>query len=331
MGRPLPAELAALALLDGATPAQLAAVADQMVRNQAPAGVVLGREGDPGAVFWLILEGEVDVTAAVPGGRRKLARAGAGSVLGELALLRDTPRTATLTTATACRYLSGGRPALDALLAIDAVRSRMRLLASRRLAADLNPVTTELRDGTPVLLRPLLASDRNALDDALHELSHQSLRRRFFSAGTPSPAVVDYLVDIDYVDHFAWAVLDAANHDGLAVARYVRTNASQPAEMAFTTVDRFQRRGLATLLLGTLGVTALEAGVKGLSALVMEDNLAMRRVFARAGARAAFYEPGLLSVTVEVGRAAALVDQPLRHRIAAAVHDVVTAASLALA
>lgn len=322
--------LAGVALLDGAEPAQLATLGELLEPGSAPAGEVLGREGEAGETFWLVIDGTVRVTTRTVHGERLLATVGPGCLLGELALLRGGPRTATLTTATDSLFLIGRRPALHALVAIDAVRARMRRLASARLAADLKPVRTELRDGGAVLLRPLLPADRPALGDALQALSEQSVRRRFFSAVPPAGPLIDYLTDIDYVDHFAWTVLDATSHDGLAVARYVRPDPSAPAEMAFTTVDRHQGRGIATLLLGALGVAAVEAGVAGLEAVVMEDNRAMRAVFARAGGRARFAEPGFLHVDVEPAAAAALLDPGLRGALAVAVHDVVTAASLAL-
>ena len=101
-------------------------------------------------------------------------------------------------------------------------------------------------------------------------------------------------------------------------------------EMAFTTVDPYQGRGLGTLLLGVLGATAVEAGITTLVAHVMEDNIPMRRVFAKAGGNTRFDEPGLVLVSVEPERAAQLLDADVRRRIAESVHDVVTAASLAL-
>ena len=323
-------ELAALPLLAGASAEQVDRLAACMRPGVAAPGEVLGREGEPGEVFWLLIEGCLSVTAGTPSGERVLAEAGPGSIIGELALLRRGPRTATVTAREHCRYLCGRGDAMERLLEIDAVRLRLRRLASSRLAQDVQPVTAALRDGTKVLLRPLLPSDRAALDSALHALSSESVRRRFFSAGTPSQRLVDYLVDIDYVDHFAWVALDAATGEGVAVARYVRERGTPTAEMAFTTVDRFQRHGVGTFLLGALGVAAREAGVSQLVAYVMEDNTAMRAVFAKAGGHTAYDDPGLVQVTVEPARAAELLDPATAGAIATAVHDVVTAASLAL-
>jgi MFS family permease len=55
-------------------------------------GDVVMREGDPGDHYLLIAEGEVDVSA----GGRHLRTCGAGDGVGEIALLRRVPRTATV-------------------------------------------------------------------------------------------------------------------------------------------------------------------------------------------------------------------------------------------
>ncbi len=319
-------ELAALPLLSGTPVERLAAAALHLRPCTAPAGEVLGREGEPGEVFWLLLEGRVAVSI----GGRHVADAGPGSILGELSLLRNQPRSATVTAEEDCRFLCGGTAALEELLEAASVRSRLRRLASSRLAQDLRPVRFELADGTPVAVRPLLPSDRAAIDTAIENMSRESIRRRFFSAGTPSKALVDYLIDIDYVDHFAWVVLDELTGAGMATGRYVRRPGDPEAEMAFTTVDSYQGRGLGTFLLAAVGVAACEAGVERLVAHVMEDNTPMRRVFAKAGGTSSFDEPGLVLVSVDPLRAASLLEPAIRTLIADAVRDVVTAASLAL-
>jgi CRP-like cAMP-binding protein len=319
------APLAGLPLLEGAAADQLNQIAAHMSLEAVPAGTILGREGDPGDKFWLLIDGRVSVTTI----RRHLADAGPGSILGELAVLRGAPRTATITAVTECCFATGGRDALEKLLDVGAVRNRVRRLASARLAADLRPVHATLKDGQGIIIRPLLPADRKALDEALSGLSIDTIRRRFFSVSRPTEALVDYLVDIDYVDHFAWVVLANKTFTGLAAARYVRTTRTE-AEVAFTIVDEYQRRGLGTFLLGALGVAATEAGIATLVAHVMEDNMPMRAVFAKAEAKSSFDEPGLVFVRMQSTRAAELLEPAIRQEIGSAVHDVVTAASLAL-
>jgi CRP-like cAMP-binding protein/Zn-dependent protease len=56
-------------------------------------GTVIVRRGDPGHDFFIVREGRV---AAIGESRQTLAEMGAGEFFGEIALLRDTPRTATV-------------------------------------------------------------------------------------------------------------------------------------------------------------------------------------------------------------------------------------------
>jgi CRP/FNR family transcriptional regulator, cyclic AMP receptor protein len=69
--------------------ARIASLADQV---EAKAGSVLTREGEPGSEFFVIAAG--NGKAAVKG--RKVASLGPGSFFGELALLDQGPRTATV-------------------------------------------------------------------------------------------------------------------------------------------------------------------------------------------------------------------------------------------
>jgi RimJ/RimL family protein N-acetyltransferase len=208
----------------------------------------------------------------------------------------------------------------------------MRNLASARVAHDLRPVPANLRDGTPLLLRPLLPEDRRAFTAGVQALSPDSRRRRFFTPAEPSSQLLEYLVDIDYVDHFAWVVLDRrAPDDGLATARFVRDpDDPKTAEMAFGVADRLQGRGIGTLLLGAVGLPAQEGSVEHLVGHVLEDNTPMRAVLAKAGGRSTFAEPGVVRVEVVPAAAAGLLETGLRREVRSAVHDVVTAASLAL-
>lgn len=239
---------------------------------------------------------------------------------------------ATLTATDRSLLAVGDRDALHLLLSVRAVHDRLRRLAASRLARDLRPVAAGLKDGTAVWIRPLLPQDREEFRSVVSHFSQDSLRRRFFSSGAPSEAMIQYLTDIDYVDHFAWVALESIPpHQGLASARFVRLDLHDAAEVAFGTAEGQHGRGLATLLLGAIGVAAVEAGVTRLIAHVLDDNSAMRAVFAKARAKTEFEEPGVLRVTMSSEAAAAILPHATRDLLAASVHDIVTAASLALA
>lgn len=69
-------------------PAALESLASSLVEVRLPAGATVIREGDPGDRFYLLEEGVVEVEGKV---------LQPGSSFGEIALLRDVPRTATVT------------------------------------------------------------------------------------------------------------------------------------------------------------------------------------------------------------------------------------------
>jgi MFS family permease len=71
-------------------------IADGLVPFSSPAGTALMTQGEPGDRFVLIDQGEIDVL--IDG--QKVARLGQGAGVGEIALLRQSPRTATVVAVT---------------------------------------------------------------------------------------------------------------------------------------------------------------------------------------------------------------------------------------
>ncbi|MEZ5773891.1 MAG: cyclic nucleotide-binding domain-containing protein [Hyphomicrobiaceae bacterium] len=59
-------------------------------------GQDLCRQGDPGDAAYVIVEGEADVLVATPQGEIKVAHLTRNAVVGEIAILCDMPRTATV-------------------------------------------------------------------------------------------------------------------------------------------------------------------------------------------------------------------------------------------
>jgi MFS family permease len=74
----------------------LEAVARELTPMTVPAGTRVVTEGEPGDTYFAIADGELEVTR----GAERLARLGRGDGFGEIALIRDLPRTATVTTVT---------------------------------------------------------------------------------------------------------------------------------------------------------------------------------------------------------------------------------------
>ncbi|MHB8575833.1 MAG: cyclic nucleotide-binding domain-containing protein [Dehalococcoidia bacterium] len=107
-----------------------------------PAGTVVCREGDPGDELYFIASGELETSANIGGAQARLGVMRPGDLFGEIAVLRRSARTATVTALTEARVLSLSRTqllavvrrypelgaALQNLMRRRELRSRMRAL-----------------------------------------------------------------------------------------------------------------------------------------------------------------------------------------------------------
>ena len=83
-------------LFSKCTRRELSALAGEADELTVPEGKDLTRQGEPGREFMVIVDGAAKVTK----NGRKVNELGANDFLGEIALLSDVPRTATVTTTT---------------------------------------------------------------------------------------------------------------------------------------------------------------------------------------------------------------------------------------
>jgi CRP-like cAMP-binding protein len=77
---------------------EIAHIADEIDLNE---GKEMTREGSRGREFFVLLEGDADVTKD----GQSINKLGAGDFFGEIALVSDTPRTATVTATSPVRAL----------------------------------------------------------------------------------------------------------------------------------------------------------------------------------------------------------------------------------
>lgn len=156
----------------------------------------------------------------------------------------------------------------------------------------LRPIRTELRDGTPLLLREVTPEDADLLREGFDQLSDASRQFRFFGAiERLSDAQIAAFTSPNDRDHVAIgaAVPDEDGLDPAGTARFVRLpNDPRAAEFALTIVDRYQRRGLGTLLLGVLLRVACHNGIDRLIGYVMRSNRGMLSLLDGLNARREF-------------------------------------------
>ncbi len=192
----------------------------------------------------------------------------------------------------------GGRG--EGLLALDA---RVVLHDSDTGEADLprpavRPYPTqyvsraELKNGTPVTVRPIRPEDEPLMVGFHEGLSDQSVYMRYFHAmNLDQRTAHERLTRICFIDYDREMALVAERRDPetgerdiLGVGRLSRDHAA-PAEAEFSVLvgDRYQRQGLGTVLLNRLLEVGREEGFARITATILPGNRPMQKVSRAAG------------------------------------------------
>ncbi len=145
------------------------------------------------------------------------------------------------------------------------------------------------KKGTPLFFRPVKATDERAIQEMIYDLPEQDIYTRFFhNLKSFSHKVAMPMAAIDYDDRMAIAaVIGKEEPEGreriVAIGRYVSDPNSRFAEVAFTTHQDWQDRGIGTFLLQYLIRIAKERNIRGFTADVLSRNKAMMQVFSKSG------------------------------------------------
>ncbi len=155
------------------------------------------------------------------------------------------------------------------------------------VSTGFEPRTIEVRYGTKLHLRPIVAEDEALLHEAVAAMSERTVYFRFFSPiKRMSDALAHRLAVVDYNDRFA---IVATSHRPtgkeriVGVARYDRARGTDVAEVAVAVIDEYQRRGLGSVLLAELARVARAHGIKTFSLIVLPENREMLGLLRKIG------------------------------------------------
>jgi CRP-like cAMP-binding protein len=137
-------------LFSGVAPAKLKLLAFTSDRVSFDGGQMLFKQGDPGDAAYVVLSGSVDVLVSSPSGEIKVATLGPNSIVGEIAILCDVTRNATVRANAPLETL---RIPKDHFLKMLAEFPEMAVEIMRVLADRLSHTTAELSEARSNLRR----------------------------------------------------------------------------------------------------------------------------------------------------------------------------------
>lgn len=145
---------------------------------------------------------------------------------------------------------------------------------------------TEQFGDQEIFFRPVKASDERLFQEYLYKLSERSVYMRFFQIRKEFPhSLAQEMVAVDYEENLGIvATLGTSDTSPIIAAGHWMLEFSENmAEVAFSTSDEYQRRGIGTYLLHFLIRVARERGIRGFDATVLANNTGMIKVFQKSG------------------------------------------------
>jgi GNAT superfamily N-acetyltransferase len=152
-----------------------------------------------------------------------------------------------------------------------------------------------------VTVRPIRATDKDALLDLFERMSDRSRMRRFLS---PKPRLsareLAYFTDVDHRTHEA---LVAVAPDGTfaGVGRYAcAPGETAVADVAFAVADAWQGRGIGAALAALIVEHARANGIARLHATTLPENAPARKLLGRMGFGVCGVSAGELEVDLDL-------------------------------
>lgn len=143
-----------------------------------------------------------------------------------------------------------------------------------------------LRDGTPVVIRPIRAEDAGIEQEFVRGLSDESRYFRFMDMLRElSPQMLKQLTEIDYHNQMALIAVTERNgkESEIAVGRYVVFPDGENCEFAVVVGDDWQGKGIATALMQSLIESARRRGLRKMIGEVLTSNGKMLHFVSRLG------------------------------------------------
>lgn len=148
---------------------------------------------------------------------------------------------------------------------------------------------TQLKDGTPVVLRPIRPEDENLLVAFHRHISEDSVRQRYFAFMSLDERVAhERLIRLCFTDYDReWSTVAQIEGEGgpriIGVSRLFKAPGTAYARFAMIIADEFHQRGLGTELLKHTIWIADQEKIERIDALILAENIGMIKLCRNMG------------------------------------------------
>lgn len=146
----------------------------------------------------------------------------------------------------------------------------------------------KLKDGTPILLRPIRPEDADIEKRFVSQLSARSKYFRFFCGlNELTPAMLSRFTRIDYEHEMAIVAIlqNAAAEIEIAVGRFAPCSDEKTCEFAIVVADKWQNQGIGHQIMADLIQAARTRGFENMKGLILSTNSEMIQMAADLGFR----------------------------------------------
>ncbi len=146
--------------------------------------------------------------------------------------------------------------------------------------------TMTAKGGAELIIRPIRPTDEEMLSDMFYDLSDQTIINRFFSMLKSMPhRKLQQFCCIDYESEMSLVALtkEGVKQKAVGLGSFHLNPATHKAEIAFMVADAWQGKSIGTFMMQSLVKIAKSKKIKGFTAEVMRDNVAMIALMHKAG------------------------------------------------
>lgn len=169
--------------------------------------------------------------------------------------------------------------ALDARIVLSEENEKTPPLAIRPYPTEYS-VSTSLKDGTQVTIRPIRPEDEIDVEKFHKELSERTVRQRFLKAVHYDQRIVHQrLVRIcfnDYDQEIALIVQDPKSNEIFGICRLTKIEDGKKGNFSMMIIDKMHRRGIGKILMEMIIKIAKQEGICHIVAEMLNENIEMQ-------------------------------------------------------